>query len=366
MDSALEALITTIIPTYRRPLLLRRAILSALEQTERRIVVHVFDNDSNDATTDVVREMQLRDSRIRYTIRPHNIGGAANIASATKEIETPFFSILCDDDVLLPSFYELARTALDLHADAMMYASASLVVDAQGKLIAARSGINGTDKLSSARSTALMVSGRHPDFPAAFFRTNVLEHVGGFAPEAGSLLDVDLYIRIASRYPVVFSSEPGGILVDHEESWSNNVTRAAAEYNRLIEEMNSYVPQPEEADALQKTLRARRDLRTLQLAFRAFDIGTQVEVDDFIHVLRDSGSTRVADLLSLLKRVNRAIPIGGFILATIALRLKALRFVHMIQSSLFFKTSNGPSYHRQLAHFSRLTDETRLLGSSKP
>ena len=48
-------LVTTIITTYRRPRLLRRAIRSALNQTMPRVRVCVYDDRSDDETADVVR-----------------------------------------------------------------------------------------------------------------------------------------------------------------------------------------------------------------------------------------------------------------------------------------------------------------------
>ncbi len=49
--------ITTVIPTYRRPKLLRRAIESVLAQTYPHLKVTVFDNASGDETPEVVAEL---------------------------------------------------------------------------------------------------------------------------------------------------------------------------------------------------------------------------------------------------------------------------------------------------------------------
>lgn len=54
----MTAQITTVLPTYCRPALLRRAILSALGQKFSDIQVLVLDNASGDETEAVVRELQ--------------------------------------------------------------------------------------------------------------------------------------------------------------------------------------------------------------------------------------------------------------------------------------------------------------------
>jgi len=67
-------LITTVIPTYRRPRLLKRAILSALGQTYRNIQVCVYDNASGDETAEVVAGIANGDRRVKYYCHPTNIG----------------------------------------------------------------------------------------------------------------------------------------------------------------------------------------------------------------------------------------------------------------------------------------------------
>src|SRR4030067_3693919 len=105
-NSKAEPFITAIIPTYRRPKLLRRAVLSVLNQTYPHLRVCVYDNASGDETEEVVAELMQKDSRVRYHRHPENIGLFNNFNYGLQEIETSFFSLLSDDDVLVPTFYE--------------------------------------------------------------------------------------------------------------------------------------------------------------------------------------------------------------------------------------------------------------------
>ncbi len=59
------AQITTVIPTYRRPKLLKRAILSVLRQSYKDLQVHVYDNASDDTTEQVVADLASADSRVK-------------------------------------------------------------------------------------------------------------------------------------------------------------------------------------------------------------------------------------------------------------------------------------------------------------
>src|SRR5438105_3287010 len=63
-----------VIPTYRRPGLLRRAVRSALAQTHSDLEVWVYDNASGDETEAVVAELAAVDARLHYHRHQHNLG----------------------------------------------------------------------------------------------------------------------------------------------------------------------------------------------------------------------------------------------------------------------------------------------------
>ena len=75
--------ITTIIPTYRRPHLLRRAIQGVLNQTYSDFQVCVYDNASGDETAQVVAEFAARDNRVKYHCHSQNIGAFLSAANAS-------------------------------------------------------------------------------------------------------------------------------------------------------------------------------------------------------------------------------------------------------------------------------------------
>src|SRR6516165_1449212 len=101
----MPATITTVIPTFRRPTLLGRAIRSVLRQTNRDCAVTVFDNASGDETRDVVAAIAAEDPRVSYHCQSRNVGIVANFISAMQSVQSPYFSVLSDDDVLFPEFF---------------------------------------------------------------------------------------------------------------------------------------------------------------------------------------------------------------------------------------------------------------------
>ena len=121
-----QPLITTVIPTYRRPQLLRRAVLSVLGQTYPKLKVCVYDNASGDNTKEIVEELVRQDHRVSYYCHPHDIGAVNNFNFGLSQVNTPYFSILSDDDVLLPDFYEQALKGFTRYPEAGFVATQTI------------------------------------------------------------------------------------------------------------------------------------------------------------------------------------------------------------------------------------------------
>ncbi|MBI5141408.1 MAG: glycosyltransferase [Nitrospirae bacterium] len=105
-----EPLISIVIPTYNRALLLRRALQSVLEQTIVEWEVLVVDNHSNDDTDDVV--MGFNDPRIRL-LKIHNNGIiAASRNLGINEACGKWVAFLDSDDWWTPVKLEVSLNAL--------------------------------------------------------------------------------------------------------------------------------------------------------------------------------------------------------------------------------------------------------------
>ena len=60
----MESKITALIVTYQRPKVLRRAILSVIEQTYKNVKICIFDDASGDETKDIVSKLSQNDKII--------------------------------------------------------------------------------------------------------------------------------------------------------------------------------------------------------------------------------------------------------------------------------------------------------------
>ena len=111
--------VTALIVTYRRPKFLKRAIQSVIDQSYSNIQISVFDDASGDETKSIVEALSKKDERISYYCHKENIGQFANFRYAFESVETPYFSILSDDDCISEDLYKNAVDVLDNNPNVM-------------------------------------------------------------------------------------------------------------------------------------------------------------------------------------------------------------------------------------------------------
>jgi glycosyltransferase involved in cell wall biosynthesis len=212
--------VTVVIPTFRRPRFLARAILSALEQGPR-VRVAVFDNCSGDETASVVQRIGEGDPRVDYHCHAENIGALANFDFALRSVRTPYFSILSDDDYLLPGFHAAALSALAAVPDAMFWAGITLHVDEDGMVWDARVDRWPREGLYLPPEGALaMTGGRAPTWTGVLFRRELLDVSGYPDPEARGPADLDFMIRLAARHPFLLAKYPAAVFTLNRASFS--------------------------------------------------------------------------------------------------------------------------------------------------
>lgn len=220
----MNAQIITIIPTFRRPHLLRRAIRSVLDQSYPDFEIHVCDNASGDETPQVVADLAQRDARVKYHCHPKNIGLVGNFVSGIEQVSTPFFNMLCDDDVLLPSFFASAIHTFVRFPEIAAYIGATVNAKMTGEVTDVPVHRYTHGLLKPPKGLFEMLTKGHLDWDGFIFRRDTLSRVGGLDMATGTLFDVDLQLRIAGQYPVFISPSPAAILFSHPEQASAAVS----------------------------------------------------------------------------------------------------------------------------------------------
>lgn len=234
----MTATITTVIPTYRRPDLLRRAILSVLKQEDADLQVAVFDDASGDNTPEVVAEIARRDPRVRYVCHPRNLGMMPNTAAAVDAVRTPYFTILNDDDLLAPRFFSTALEAFKRHSTAGAFVGRLIYWDMEDK-DRTRTVFNcESERLVPAIDAALdIIAGEQSHtWTSMMFRREVLDEIGGIDPEVGYAADLDFELRVFAHYPAIFNPHRCAIycLSPHSSSYSDSLIPYVASMRRIL------------------------------------------------------------------------------------------------------------------------------------
>ena len=107
------ALVTTIIPVFNRPALLRAAVASVIAQTYRPIEVIIVDDGSTDATSAVADELARQHEGVVRAIHTANGGPGSAREAGRASARGTYIQHLDSDDVLLPQKFELQVAALE-------------------------------------------------------------------------------------------------------------------------------------------------------------------------------------------------------------------------------------------------------------
>ncbi|WP_058745492.1 glycosyltransferase family 2 protein [Sphingomonas yabuuchiae] len=120
-----QPVFTIAIPTFNRPELFRETLHSALSQnTSIPFEIVIIDNASEPANVqNIVQHLgSLGPIPVRYYVNDTNIGMFGNWNRCISLARGPWFTILSDDDILLPNYMSTMFTRIDLNDPSRSYA----------------------------------------------------------------------------------------------------------------------------------------------------------------------------------------------------------------------------------------------------
>ena len=314
-------IVTVVIPTYRRPDMVVRAIRSVLNQTYAHVRVRVFDNASGDDTARVVGELAKADPRVEYTAHAENIGAAANFGHAIRQVDTPLFVALSDDDLLLPTFLERGVGMLEKHPDAWFHCAPSLVYNelAGGIRIHAASWPEGLHA-GGAESAGRMLR-EHFITTGVLFRSGVRDTVGDFAEYP---VEREFVAHCAALHPFTVTNELGGVLVVHERSFTAGHEKKRTDRERIVGvryareclfnalarvvPVASFTPS-ERARVFNAAMENGRQDVLYHLCFKALPVGAWDQIDDFLELAKWLGFGAVTRFALRVLRMLARVPV---------------------------------------------------------
>ncbi len=220
-------MITTIITTYQRPLLLKRAINSVLKQSHGQFQICVYDNASTDETEALMLEFIKKDKRIKYHRHKKNIGMMANYEFALSKINTPYFHLLSDDDYLFPDFYQTALKGFQDFPDAAFSACSVLQMNERGEFCADPFLFWKKDGYFASQQGLFEMLEKRGKFPVPtgiLFQNEFVKNIKPLFNNDNQLhWDPDYLIQIAASYPIVISKKYCAAYLVHSNSFAYSI-----------------------------------------------------------------------------------------------------------------------------------------------
>lgn len=234
-------LVSTIIPTFNRRDVVRRAIASALAQTYSNQEIIVVDDGSTDDTKTVL-EAEYGD-RIRY-VHQANSGVSAARNKGMRLAQGDFIALLDSDDQWCVDKIQKQVTFLLSHPDFGMAVTDVRRVNPDGCEI----DIFRRREVQPVDGDVLEYVVLNPSLvPASILiRREVVDRLGGFDESLRTAEDIEFHLRIAERYRIGVIEEPltiaerGGVGLSGEASSDTDYVRVVEVFlNRMRRRLSS-------------------------------------------------------------------------------------------------------------------------------
>ncbi len=188
-------LVSVIIPTCRRPGLLRAAVESVLTQTFEYFELIIVDDDPAGSAKDVAA--LFADTRVSYTAHASNRGGSAARNTGFGRAKGRFIAFLDDDDAWDPRFLEKMMAAMDSFSMqvGVVHCAVEYVREKGVRVVVKPSpALRGDVHCAMLRGRRAIVG------TVALLRREVFEQCGGFDEKLQSAQDWDFWIRASMRF----------------------------------------------------------------------------------------------------------------------------------------------------------------------
>lgn len=197
--------VSVVMPTYKRPHLIRETLLTVVNQTFPGMEILVKADGTEDGTE--AKVLSLGDPRVRFSRSPVRLGMPGILNSVIAETRGEFVLVLHDHDLYHPRLAEEMVRRLDAHPSAFYAHTAVEMIDAGGRVT--RRYLNAYPEVTAGREWARFMLSRYdcPVCACSLVRRSAYERHGLYDPDFGFVADIDLWLRLSLRGDVAYVPE---------------------------------------------------------------------------------------------------------------------------------------------------------------
>lgn len=213
-----KKMVSVIIPTYKRPLKLSRAIDSVLNQTYSDIeVIVVDDNNPNTPERKETEDLMMRYSdnpQVKYVKHEYNKNGSAARNTGFKNSVGEYIMLLDDDDEFLPRKAEVQVNCLEMRDNSWgaCYTKYKRLRDGKVDTICAENREGNLYFEELCRNLFIQAGSN------LMVRREVFEELGGFDESFYRNQDIEFAVRLLKKYKLAYVDEMGLIYYRHSAS----------------------------------------------------------------------------------------------------------------------------------------------------
>jgi glycosyltransferase involved in cell wall biosynthesis len=303
---------SVMMPTFNGDPRLVAALESVLAQApgQDEMQIEVVDDRSSRGDPGALVERVGR-GRVTYYQQPTNVGHSANFNTCIRRARGEIVHILHDDDAVLPGFYARLETALRGRPEVGAAFTRSIYADADGHWQSFSPVERPTPGIVEDWLFRI-ASGQRVTTPSVVVRRSAYEAIGGFDQSVSTGgEDWEMWVRIATRFPVWFEPEP---LAVYRMNRTGSLTGAAEGTVGLAQDMlrmtavvESYLAHHLDTERAAQALRRSRNLYGRWAIEAAWNLTRGGRRDDAMQAYRLSWSASEprAFFRSLARTVSR-------------------------------------------------------------
>ncbi len=272
-----ETLVDIGIPVAGRTAYIGRAIESVLAQTLDRWRLTISEDGAKNPAVHAVVEPYLADARITFVATGRQLGPPRIKTLLVRTGDAPFVALLDDDDLWQPEFLEEHVRFAQSNPEVGFVFCANNVIDGAGleiggSRVVLSEGAHGPDEMVLRLLEHNLVAS-----PTILIRRTALAEVGGtFDERLFTCYDLDMWLRLAARFPVGYRASRDASYRQHaNQSTVLDRSRRSDELLLMLDKVEAESMPPTGRLAVGRIIRRRRASTLLSVAMDELEAGNR-------------------------------------------------------------------------------------------